>query len=78
MPLPGFALVEVAATALNVVGQRLGALSWPREWRVVAVGSDGHLNAARSEHVLEPRDRVVALAPLEASEVSRKSPDSSE
>ncbi len=70
MPLAGFGLIEVDAAHLNGIGQPLGALSWPRGWRIVAVGSNGRVNAAWSEHLLKTTDRIVAIAPLEVNEAA--------
>jgi CIC family chloride channel protein len=67
MPLAGFELVEVMARTLDhVVGQPLGSVSWPEQWRVVAVGNGRFIEAARADRVLTESDRVLALTPLPA------------
>jgi hypothetical protein len=67
MPLAGFELVEVMARTFDhVVGQPLGSVSWPEQWRVVAVGNGRFIEAARADRVLTESDRVLALTPLPA------------
>jgi trk system potassium uptake protein len=65
-------LCEVTlAEGSPAIGQRIGALAWPREASAVAIIRDGHVMPPDGEFVLLARDEVLVLARSEAEDAVR-------